>query len=112
MARPASAAQESRACALVPCMSDLNPPSQNRPGAAPPRCRTAMERTASSVPTVRNSRDDSVIEDFILVAVLLPIVPIVLDSPYRASESKSAVTTVLRPPARRRQDHRQFGTRA
>ncbi len=34
MARPCSPAQESSATALVPPMSDLNPPSQNRPGEA------------------------------------------------------------------------------
>ena len=37
MARPLRAAQPSSAAALVPCMSDLKPPSQNSPGAPPAR---------------------------------------------------------------------------
>src|SRR5262245_8846724 len=41
-ARPSLSAQRSSASALVPFMSDLNPPSQNRPGLLPSRVRTAM----------------------------------------------------------------------
>ncbi len=49
-ARPCSAAQASRAIALVPCMSDLKPPSQNRPGA---RCAARHGlRTAIRAPGV------------------------------------------------------------
>src|SRR3954466_8001983 len=50
-ARPWSAAQRSSASALVPFMSDLKPPSQNSPGAAPSRIRTAIRRDAGPVPT-------------------------------------------------------------
>src|SRR5262245_62984572 len=42
-------------------MSDLKPPSQNRPGAAPSRRRTAMPRAAISVPTFKNFRQRSLI---------------------------------------------------
>src|SRR5262245_65873345 len=41
-ARPSLSAQRSSASALAPFMSDLNPPSQNKPGLLPSRVRTAM----------------------------------------------------------------------
>src|SRR5262249_43022557 len=47
--------------ALVPFMSDLKPPSQNRPGAAPSRRRTAIPRAAIPVPTFKNFRQRSLI---------------------------------------------------
>src|SRR3979411_2330043 len=50
-ARPWSAAQVSSARALVPCMSELKPLSQNSPGAPPARARTAMLRAALSLPS-------------------------------------------------------------
>src|ERR1700681_4417407 len=37
--------------ALVPCMSELKPPSQNNPGAPPARARNAILRAAPSLPT-------------------------------------------------------------
>ena len=49
-ARPCPAAQPSSATALVPFMSDLKPPSQKTPGAAPGRTRTAIRRVADPVP--------------------------------------------------------------
>src|SRR5580692_10795410 len=46
-----SAAHASSASALVPCMSELKPPSQNSPGAPPARARTAMLRRPAPEPT-------------------------------------------------------------
>src|SRR5262249_57529853 len=42
-------------------MPDLKPPSQNRPGAAPSRRRTAILRAAKPVPTFKNFRQRSLI---------------------------------------------------
>src|SRR6266705_2178203 len=61
--RPLSAAQRSSASALVPFMSDLKPPSQNSPGAAPSRMRTAIRRTAGPVPTSMDRRTLSFMSD-------------------------------------------------
>ena len=41
--------------ALVPFMSDLNPPSQTMPGALPGLARTAIARSSGGAPTSRNS---------------------------------------------------------
>src|SRR5436309_1442870 len=63
MARPTSRAHWSSASALVPFMSDLKPPSQNNPGAAPSRMRTAIRRAAGPVPTSMDRRTLSFIPD-------------------------------------------------
>src|SRR5438105_1144106 len=61
--RPLSPAQRSSASALVPFMSDLKPPSQNSPGAAPSRIRTAIRRAAGPVPTSMDRRTLSFMPD-------------------------------------------------
>jgi hypothetical protein len=48
----------------VPCMSDLNPPSQNRPGGKPSRIRTAIRRAARPVPRSSDLRRTSSIVIF------------------------------------------------
>ncbi len=53
---PAWAAHASSATALVPCMSDLKPPSQTTPGTAPSRIRTAMRRADCPFPTLMDVR--------------------------------------------------------
>src|SRR5690606_33954506 len=50
-ARPDFAACAASASALVPRMSDLKPPSQKMPGAAPACLRTAIRRNCAPVPT-------------------------------------------------------------
>src|SRR6266851_3614308 len=80
----------------MPRMSDLKPPSQNRPGAAPWRCRTAMRRVAFWVPTLRNFRQRSLIWGHHPGRSARPACRV---SPHAAAECKSADRESVRRPA-------------
>src|SRR5215467_10831556 len=80
----------------MPRMSDLKPPSQRRPGAAPGRCRTAMRRVVFWVPTLRNFRQRSVIWGHHPGRSARPACRV---SPHAAAECKSADRESVRRPA-------------
>ena len=66
-ARPWASAHWSSAVALVPFMSELKPDSQNNPGSAPERARTAIFRAGA--PTSRKDTGSSMVS---VTAVLAP----------------------------------------
>src|SRR5713101_7799194 len=82
-------------------MSDLKPPSQNKPGTPPSRCRTARRRAALSVPTLKNFRQRSLIWGSLdlwghpgRVGYKTCMV-----SPHAAIECKRAIPVIRRQPA-------------